>query len=88
MAGYSATPLAKKLGIKRGQRLAFPGAPAGFSRMLGELPEAVQVKARAAGPLDVIVFFTTSKRDLVRQRDLALLTANHRRTAARGGCER
>jgi hypothetical protein len=69
VAGYSATPLAKKLGIKEGQRLAFPGAPAGFGRMLGELPEAVQVKARAAGPLDVIVFFTTSKRDLVRRFD-------------------
>ena len=64
MAGYSGTPLSKKLGIKEGQRLAFPGAPAGFGRMLGELPDGVQVNARAAGPLDVIVFFTTTRREL------------------------
>ncbi len=37
-AGYSGTPLPKKLGIKEGQRVALVGAPEGFERTLGEPP--------------------------------------------------
>ena len=33
------TPLARKLGIKAGHRLALLEEPAGFCRLLGELPE-------------------------------------------------
>jgi hypothetical protein len=69
MAGYSGTPLAKKLGIKGGHRVAFPSAPDGFDRLLGELPAGVRVKARAAGPLDVIVFFTSARPELERRFD-------------------
>jgi hypothetical protein len=69
VAGYSATPLAKKLGIKPGHRVAFPGAPGGFEAALGELPDGARVKARAAGPLDVIVFFTITKAELARRFD-------------------
>jgi hypothetical protein len=60
-------PLAKKLGIKAGHRVAFPGAPDGFEQLLGDLPEGVRVKSRAAGPLDVIVFFTRSRAELERR---------------------
>ena len=67
MAGYSGTPLAKKLGIKDGHRVAFPSAPDDFADVLGELPAGVQVKARAAGPLDVIVFFTQRRAELERR---------------------
>jgi hypothetical protein len=67
VAGYSGTPLAKKLGIKEGQRLAFPHAPDGFAELLGELPDGVSVKSRASGPLDVIVFFTRSRAELERR---------------------
>ena len=35
MAGYSGTPLPKKLGIKPESRLAFVGAPDGFDETLG-----------------------------------------------------
>lgn len=66
MAGYSGTPLAKKLGIREGHRLAFPGAPAGFEDLL-ELPDGVSVKSRTAGPLDVIVFFTKRRAELERR---------------------
>jgi hypothetical protein len=66
VAGYSGTPLAKKLGIKAGHRLAFPGAPDGFDDLL-ELPDGVTVKTRAGGPLDVIVFFTKSRAELERR---------------------
>jgi hypothetical protein len=59
--------LAKKLGIKAGHRVAFPSAPRGFEELLGALPEGVTVKAPARGPLDVIVFFTTSRAELQRR---------------------
>ena len=67
MAGYSGTPLATKLGIKEGHRVAFVSAPDGFLELLGELPEGVTVKSRASRPLDVIVFFTKRRADLMRR---------------------
>jgi hypothetical protein len=67
VTGYSGTPLPKKLGIKEGHRVAFPGAPGGFAALLGELPDGVVVKSRASGPLDVIVFFTERRSDLERR---------------------
>ena len=61
-AGYSGTPLDKKLGIKAGSRVAFPGAPDGFLETLGALPEDVEVVSSPGGSrsssLDLIVFFT------------------------------
>ena len=65
----TSTPLPKKLGIKPETRLALVGAPDGFDRTLGELPERVRVKANVRGPLDVIVFFTTSAAELRRRFD-------------------
>jgi hypothetical protein len=67
VAGYSGTPLAKKLGIKEGHQVAFAAAPDEFAALLGELPEGVTVKSRASGPLDVIVFFTRSRAELERR---------------------
>jgi hypothetical protein len=58
MAGYSGTPLPQKLGIKPGSRLALIGAPPGFDRVLGELPDGVRTTSRAGAALDVAVFFT------------------------------
>jgi hypothetical protein len=67
MAGYSGTPLPKKLGIKEGARVAFSGAPEGFDGMLGELPADVQIKRAVRGPLDVIVVFVTRRAELERR---------------------
>ncbi len=67
MAGYAATPLAKKLGMKEGHRVAFLSAPDGFRELLGELPAGVRVKSPASGPLDVIIFFTRSRAELERR---------------------
>ena len=54
---YSGTPLYKKLGIKEGARVAVVRAPDGFANTLGRLPDEVEVKETARGPLDVIVVF-------------------------------
>jgi hypothetical protein len=68
-AGYSSTPLTRKLGINPGSRVAFSQAPEGFPDTLGELPEGVEVRSRLRGPLDVIVFFTVSRAKLERRMD-------------------
>jgi hypothetical protein len=62
-AGYSGTPLAKKLGIKPGHRLMVLGAPAGFE--IPELPDDVRMVTR--GKADVIVSFHTERRDYERR---------------------
>jgi len=66
-AGYSGTPLPKKLGIKSGAICAFPGAPADFAETLGALPDGVEIRAKPKGPLDVVVLFTTSRADLTKR---------------------
>jgi len=58
-AGYSGTPLPKKLGIKEGTRLALLGAPDGFDSTLGSLPSGVSVRSKSGGEADVILLFTT-----------------------------
>jgi hypothetical protein len=59
-AGYSGTPLPRKLGIKPGTRLGLIAAPGGFDITLGQLPRDVVVRTTARGPLDVIVAFFDS----------------------------
>jgi len=67
LAGYSGTPLPRKLGIKPGYAVALPGAPPDFASILGELPENVVLRRRAQGRCDLIVWFANSRREL-RQR--------------------
>jgi hypothetical protein len=64
MAGYSGTPLAKKLGIKEGHRVALVSAPDRFVGELEGLPENVIFDARARKPTDVIVLFVRSSAEL------------------------
>ena len=60
-AGYSGTPLPRKLGIKPGHRVRLVDAPPGFGHVLGELPASVELMGdEAAEGLDLILFFTTS----------------------------
>ena len=65
MAGYSGTPLAKKLGIKEGFNLLFVNAPHGFDKEL-ELPADVTINSRARQPLDLVLLFVTTKGELDR----------------------
>jgi hypothetical protein len=63
MAGYSETPLAKKLGIREGQRLGFVNAPKGFKKELAPLPADVKISVgQLTKPLDLIILFTDSER--------------------------
>jgi hypothetical protein len=68
MAGYSGTPLVKKLGVKPGHRLALLGAPDGFGATLGQLPADAGVQDDLGGePLDVIVLFAPDRAALLRE---------------------
>ncbi len=67
MAGYSGTPLAKKLGIKAGARVLLLGAPTGFIDTLEALPEGVSFTARAGGAIDVAVIFVKTEPELSRR---------------------
>ncbi len=60
-AGYSGTPLIKKLGIKPGQRIAIIGSPPDYWDLLRPLPEGVQVVEAGTGALDVLHLFFTNK---------------------------
>ena len=66
MAGYSGTPLAQKLGIRAGARIALVGAPDGFLATLRPLPVGACVGQDTAGPLDVILIFATARAALER----------------------
>jgi hypothetical protein len=59
---YSATPLARKLGIREGSRVLVAGAPEGFD--LGPLPTGVERLGRAGPRMDVVVLFVTKASEL------------------------
>lgn len=66
VAGYSGTPLIKKLGLKPGQRACFLNAPENFPNTLGALPFGIQLIQRLpkTRSLDFIHFFTKERNKL------------------------
>ena len=64
LAGYSRTPLTKKLGIKTGFKLYVKNPPANYAELLGLLPEKVKINQRISNGLDMIHFFTKSRYEL------------------------
>ena len=70
-AGYSGTPLDRKLGIKPGLRVAFPDAPDDFLETLGALPDSLEIIAAPFGTkireLDLVVLFTMARSDLAER---------------------
>jgi hypothetical protein len=67
MAGYSGTPLAKKLGIKPPLTLAAIDAPREYLTWLGELPAGVRVVSKAGKPLQAVRLFVTQRARLVEE---------------------
>ena len=61
MAGYSGTPLAKKLGIKPPMTLVSIDAPKEYRLWVGELPEGVTITARSGHPLQAVHLFATQR---------------------------
>jgi len=67
MAGYSATPLLRKLGIQAAHRVALVNAPDTLEDDLGELPPAVRLLRGARRPVHVTVAFFDRERDYARR---------------------
>ena len=78
-AGYSGTPLPKKLGFKPGMRAHVDAAPPELPDLLGEL-DGVTWLTRPARPLDIVLLFVTERRELARR------VARCRSASRRPGC--
>ena len=64
MAGYSGTPLVKKLGIKTNFRLFAKNPPGNYAELIAPLPEDVKILRRLTRELDMIHLFVTSRAEL------------------------
>jgi hypothetical protein len=64
MAGYSGTPLTKKLGIKENFKVCTFNAPANYMKLLLSLPDGVIFFKKLQKDLDMIHLFSTSKSEL------------------------
>ncbi len=60
-AGYSGTPLAKKLGIKPGFNIRLINAPENYFKLFADLPEDLHINNETFEPKDLIHFFTREK---------------------------
>src|SRR5262245_59366576 len=67
MAGYSGTPLPKKLGIKESFRIGLVYSPKSFVPMLGDLPSNAQILTSLKAPLDLVVLFLDRETTLAKR---------------------
>ena len=68
-AGYSGTPLVKKLGFKDNMRAAILSAPDAFDATLGPLPGGVTITRRLGGHKDMVIVFVTERAVLAKRLD-------------------
>ena len=67
MAGYSGTPLAKKLGLKPPLTLLVSGAPAEYADWLGDLPGGVSLSSATRGAVQAAHVFVSKRAALQSQ---------------------
>ena len=67
LAGYSGTPLPKKLGIKAGATVLLVDAPADIAATIGDLPEGAVLKRGGRGSGDLLLWFVTRRAQLERR---------------------
>lgn len=72
MAGYSGTPLVKKLGIEAGHKIFLAGAPEHYPKLVAPLPDGVRFVARVDGGADIVHLFATRKALLAKSLRAAL----------------
>ncbi|HEU5358741.1 MAG TPA: DUF3052 domain-containing protein [Gemmatimonadales bacterium] len=60
-------PLARKLGIREGARILSLGAPDGYAKLLGPLPDDARIVARLSAAVDLVHLFTTRRTELTRE---------------------
>lgn len=70
-AGYSGTPLAKKLGIVEDSRVALIDEPSDFRDLLDPLPPGIEISTTLRGRSDVVVLFVIRRAQMARRVDAA-----------------
>jgi hypothetical protein len=65
-AGYSGTPLSKKLGLEAGAHVCTIGAPANYRKLLAPLPADVTFASRISKTCDLVHVFTASRAELAK----------------------
>lgn len=63
VAGYSGTPLAKKLGLKDDLTVLLSGAPGGYRKSL-DAPQSVRFVTKLSGDVDLVQIFTARRAQL------------------------
>jgi hypothetical protein len=63
-AGYSGTPLARKLGLRPGAAFHAPNAPSHYAALLDPLPEGARLAARWSAGVDFVHLFVDRRADL------------------------
>lgn len=63
-AGYSGTPLGRKLGIIEGSRVKIGNAPSNYAALIAPIPPGVSVGPRLRGDIDVWHLFVTTRAQL------------------------
>ena len=66
MAGYSGTPLAKKLGVAENSTIATIGAPKDYAKLLAPLPGGARIVTRPPKTPALVHLFATSRAELKR----------------------
>jgi hypothetical protein len=66
-AGYSGTPLVRKLGLRPGWRLAVLQGPEGLDELLGELPPGLRIVRRLGDGIDAAWIFVVARAELERR---------------------
>jgi hypothetical protein len=64
MVGYSATPLAKKLGFREASRVLLVNAPQGYRQLVSPLPADITISGSLRKDVDLCHFFTRSAQEL------------------------
>jgi hypothetical protein len=62
VAGYSGTPLGKKLGIKEGSAIFPINAPRNYRALIGPLPPGARIVSRLSEATDIVHVFSTSRK--------------------------
>ena len=66
-AGYSGTPLARKLGIKEASRILLLSAPDEYPQLVEPLPRDVVFESHPGHTVDIVHVFVVQKDELLRQ---------------------
>jgi hypothetical protein len=68
-AGYSGTPTARKLGLKPGQTVTVLNAPGDYARLVGGLPDGLDLRSSLRSKADIVHVFVTRATDLEKRID-------------------